>query len=400
MTLSVFLPPCPTEMSSNIVNTNVIDCLMHDHTYAETLVPLVSGILGSSISLPDVSSAATSFTDSRSPSTSTSSGSLSVGLDLAKEYLTRRIKPSTKSHYDRVYQIWQNFCSENNLQEFEAGHEALASCLSLVMKDSGSLGKVTMLSAAIANEYRRNLKTSPTEHRCISDLFKGFRASAETSRQTVLPITETIVRQMIDKVYHPSHGRDGQKASLVLWRTAWRVLMEFNTLGRFSDIVRLTRADVRFGTSPSPHLKLLFKGGKNDFYSEGADRIVASNSYEPCYCPVIFTKNYFEFLGYNFDGFLVPACLPNARPNPLKTVPYNGALDDLRTLLNELGYDGKHYGEHSGKRGGATAAVENGMDMDTLKRLGRWRSATIPSKYVDLGTGARIEMSKLLQKRL
>ena len=159
-------------------------------------------------------------------------------------------------------------------------------------------------------------------------------------------------------------------------------------------------ADVRFGTSPSPHLKLLFKGGKNDFYSEGADRIVASNSYEPCYCPVIFTKNYFEFLDYNFDGFLVPACLPNACPNPLKTVPYDGALDDLRTLLNELGNEGKHYGEHSGKRGSATAAVENGMDMDTLKCLGHWRSATIPSKYIDLGTGARIEMSKLLQKRL
>jgi hypothetical protein len=154
---------------------------------------------------------------------------------------------------------------------------------------------------------------------------------------------------------------------------------------------------VTFAEKPSLHLKLLFKGGKNDFYSEGADRIVASNTYEPRYCPVKFTQNYFEYLGHRFDGFLVPSCLPDSKPDPCKSVPYNGALDDLRHLLNDLGHDGQRYGEHSGKRGGATTAVESGMDMDTLKRLGRWRSPAVPAKYVDLGTGTRIEMSKMLQ---
>ena len=96
----------------------------------------------------------------------------------------------------------------------------------------------------------------------------------------------------------------------------------------------------------------------------------------------------------------MPSCLPNTGPDPSKSVPYNGALEDLRNLLNDLGHDGKRYGEHSGKRGGATVAVENGMDMETLKRFGRWCSADVPSKYVDLGTKSRIEMSKLLQRRL
>ena len=143
----------------------------------------------------------------------------------------------------------------------------------------------------------------------------------------------------------------------------------------------------------------MFKNGKNDYYSEGAERIVAANLEEPTYCPVNFTQNYFMFLGGSYNGYLVPVSQPNFSPDPKKGLHYSLALEDLRRLLTELGYDGKLYGEHSGKRGGASAAVENGLDMESLQRLGRWRSTSVPAKYVDLATSSRIEMSKMLQKK-
>ena len=157
--------------------------------------------------------------------------------------------------------------------------------------------------------------------------------------------------------------------------------------------------DVKFVDSPSKHLRILFKGGKNDLYTEGAERIVAANPDEPFCCPVRFTENYFRFLGGSYDGYLVPVGRPDYTPDPTKPLHYSLALEDLRRLLTDLGYDGKLFGEHSGKRGGASAAVGNGMDMETLQRLGRWRSTTVPAKYVDLDTNSRIEMSKKLQKK-
>ena len=331
---------------------------------------------------------------SSSPATTT----LALGLLSAQKYLSNSLKLSTRSQYSRVYSVWQEFCLDNGLPEFDAGYQALASCLSLVMDQSNSYSAVSMLSAAIANEHRVHLKPSPTNHECISKLFRGFKLSNQNSRNPVQPLTDQILQQMIDRVYDPAHGRDGLKAPLVLWRTVWRAVLEFYTLGRFSDIVRLCRSDVRFGELPSPHLKVLFKGGKNDQYSEGSERIVAAIPNKDRYCPVNFTKNYFQFLGAGFTGFLVPACRPNLLPDPEKSVPYSGALDDLRKLLNELGYNGKLFGEHSGKRGGSTQAAENGMDLDTLKRLGGWRSSTVPAKYVDLAVSSRIEMSKKLQR--
>ena len=66
--------------------------------------------------------------------------------------------------------------------------------------------------------------------------------------------------------------------------------------------------------------------------------------------------------------------------------------------MSLLGYDANLYGEHSGKRGSATAAAAHGATDKQLKRLGGWRSDAMPAKYVDLSITSRISMSELLQK--
>jgi hypothetical protein len=65
----------------------------------------------------------------------------------------------------------------------------------------------------------------------------------------------------------------------------------------------------------------------------------------------------------------------------------------MKKLMTLLGYDAKLYGEHSGKRGGATAAANNGATDKQLKRLGGWRSDAMPAKYVDLSISSRLSMS-------
>ena len=95
---------------------------------------------------------------------------------------------------------------------------------------------------------------------------------------------------------------------------------------------------------------------------------------------------------------MVPSCTPKKTPNPSKAVPYSGALSDMKKLMSTLGYDETLYGEHSEKRGGATAAAANGATENQLKPLGGWRSDTMAAKYVDLSINSRISMSQLLKK--
>ena len=334
---------------------------------------------------------------------------LSAGLDISQYYLSQSVRDSTKrqvllhvasvtSHlfitclcfFSTIVSMifWLFFFQENGIPKFGADHKQLAACLSLVMLRDGSYSKVVMLSSAIAHEHRFWMLPSPTLNEKISLLFRGFRNEPPQMRTPKSPITEDILSKMFH-LYRPVNGRDGLCASLVLWRTVWRVSIEYHTLCRFSDIVKLQRKHVIYKSSPSPHLQILFQGGKNDQYSEGSKRIVASNINEEI-CPVKLTLNYFQFLGPSYSGCLVFLCTAKNVPNPVKPVPYSSALSDLKKLLQSFGCDPKLYGEHSGKRGGATESQ--------LKRLGGWRSDVMPSKYVDLSLPSRISMSQLLQK--
>ena len=66
--------------------------------------------------------------------------------------------------------------------------------------------------------------------------------------------------------------------------------------------------------------------------------------------------------------------------HPLK---YNTALRDLHTVLRLIGIDPDGYGEHSGRRGGTTAAAAKGATLTELMLQGRWKSESMPRLYTD-----------------
>lgn len=66
-----------------------------------------------------------------------------------------------------------------------------------------------------------------------------------------------------------------------------------------------------------------------------------------------------------------------------RVVPYTRALDDLRDILDHLGYDGKKYREHSGKRGGATESSSKGIPETDIQEQGNWKSLATTRKYID-----------------
>ena len=209
---------------------------------------------------------------------------------------------------------------------------------------------------------------------------------------------------MIDQLYSPEHGHEGLWAPLSMWRTIWHANMEFSTLGRFDDIVHLRRHAVTILLEPKPHLLVHFMGGKTDIFSEGSERLVCSHTPSDHYCPVHLTEMYFLRLGVTYLGYLVPRTklisgVLVADPN--QPLSYTTALEDLRDILTRLGLDASEYGEHSGKRGGATAAAASGMPVEELQRLGGWRSTRMPSVNTDLDTTSHLQRaSALIRKRL
>ena len=65
------------------------------------------------------------------------------------------------------------------------------------------------------------------------------------------------------------------------------------------------------------------------------------------------------------SGYLLPSLRGKviAVDSPLL---YNTALRDLRKCLSKVGIDPSGFGEHSGRRGGTTAAALAGASIDEL----------------------------------
>ena len=156
------------------------------------------------------------------------------------------------------------FCSENSLVEIPALPNFVACCVARVAAETGSVSAADKLAAAIAFEHRRRFYPSPTSHESFKLLMSSIRRRHSGNRTPAEPLTLDMQRRMIDYLLSASHGRDGQLADVTLWRTVWRIVIEFYTLGRWSDVSRLRRSSVRFFSSPRPHMTVHFVGGKND----------------------------------------------------------------------------------------------------------------------------------------
>jgi len=175
-----------------------------------------------------------------------------------------RVADSTRRQYAAAFAKWERFCSENNLSVCPAEPLHAACCVAKIASETASASVAETLAAAIAYEHRRRFLPSPTAHESFRMLMQSIRKNLCQLRQPAQPFTLKMIHHFFDHLYSSENGRDGQLANLCTWRTIWRVVLEFYTLGRFSDISSLRCSSLRFIQQPQPHLLVHFEGGKND----------------------------------------------------------------------------------------------------------------------------------------
>ncbi len=92
-----------------------------------------------------------------------------------------------------------------------------------------------------------------------------------------------------------------------------------------------------------------------------------------------------KILGKDYEGSLQPSCSPRDPnvPHPTRVISYPNAISNLRNLLDNLGYEGQNYSEHSSKRGVATRSSEIGIDDNSIQVAGGWKDLRTVRKYID-----------------
>ncbi len=82
---------------------------------------------------------------------------------------------------------------------------------------------------------------------------------------------------------------------------------------------------------------------------------------------------------------LQPSCAPGhpTEPHPFHPISYTNAVANLGCVLDQIGYDGSKYSEHSSRRCVATQSAEIGIKDDEIQVAGGWKDPRTVRLYID-----------------
>ena len=306
-----------------------------------------------------------------------------------KEYLAQAVAPSTAAAYKRAFTEWETKAAQWGVPAVPVTPLVFGNFIAELMKNKASLAKINLLTAAVADRHWSQYETSPTENFTFRRLMTGIRRKHAKAPQSKAPFTIKILEDAYQLV--KESGR------LQEWRTLARMNMEFYGTLRWDEVSSLKLSHIQ--TNPQGLVIQIGKSktdqiGKGDFKP-----ILASNTPS---CPVNIINTYIGMLRYDkkVNGFFQPRIVTDTeglqRGVANKKLAYTAALDDLKLLMSFLGQDPDAFGEHSGRRGGATLASEAGVAWTDLKMHGGWSSDAAAQKYIEATAKKRNTVPKAL----
>ena len=293
------------------------------------------------------------------------------------EYVSKSIAPATGATYRKAFESWANYAREKEWPPLPAEANHFAAFLAAQGQAGATAAQVTTWVAAVAHKHAEACLTSPTTHPTVKKVVTGIKRDTAKPCIPRKPMSYGILRDL---------GRIVRASGLLQdWRTYWRINMQFYGLLRWEETSKLTTADIAFTTQ---HMEINIKRSKTDQLKHGAQVRIARQTDAPDQCPVNITHVYMRMLrGDREDTVQLQPRVAwkegQQRAIEGTTVSYSTALQDLKELISKTGRNGEEFGEHSGRRGGATAAAEAGVQWTDLKKHGRWSSDSAPQRYTE-----------------
>jgi hypothetical protein len=252
----------------------------------------------------------------------------------------------------------------------------------LVMSDKG-VASANMALAAIADKQVLIKLENPCIDASIKITMQGIKRVCGKPVVQARGFTKGDVKGIISLAIG-SHLDGGPKASLTMWREAWRELVCFLGVARFSDLSRVQRKDVSIKGNT---VKIVFNTRKNDPTHRGHTIFLFENGTR--YCPVRITKMYLSLLPLAPDVCMIPDLAASARFR--KPASYAACRNQQKSLLWRLDVDPGPYGLHSARVGGAKYLQAAQMSVEDRNRVVGWaEGSTQPENY------AAADMAKFL----
>jgi integrase len=317
-------------------------------------------------------------------------GTLAAERDAAKVFQRMAKAENTRIAYRAAVRAWCAWCDQRNLPALPACGADVATFLAAERRRGLAPNTIDLRRAAIRYLHRAAGCAVPTGDVCVAETVAGIRRDAARKGQAPekkAAATASIVRQMLAQI--PDDLRGLRDKALIL--------VAFAGALRRSELVaiRVERLE-----QTERGLRLTIPQSKG---SQAAAVIVPLPYGETELCPVRALARWREAAGITSGAVFrriwqakqvkageagglpaggPPPALPRIGHDAMST---RAIADMVQARASAAGFDGKHFGGHSLKRGALTTGMERGVHPADLKRLGRHKSFDVLGEYLEFG---------------
>jgi hypothetical protein len=296
---------------------------------------------------------------------------------MLSEYKFASKAPSTRKQYEGAWQRFAMWAVVNDQPILPTTPGAIDYYLMHQLTIKKAVSPAQMACAAIADKHVALGLENPCLAPTIRMTIQGIKRKCGKPPVAARAMHKCLVKGLV----HRAIGRDidtfGQdKATLTMWREAWRELICFLSLSRFSDLQRVKRKNVLITEN---RVQIDFLTRKNDQAHVG-HTVFLQRAPGSRYCPVKLTKLYFARLPRDPEGSVLPDLSQKwmfARP-----ATYGACRTQQKKLLRRMGLDPEPYGLHSARVGGCECLEGGDVDKEDMIILAGWAAGSkMPTHY-------------------
>lgn len=284
-------------------------------------------------------------------------------LDMVRASIVKSIAPATLAAYSSAWRLWGSHLGSLGEHQLAFSEQLVLSFLNSLLASSVSWSQVNKTLAGVSFFGKLNNHPPCSSFFSVRQALKGYRKVSyyKDNRMALTPAILTKLCSAVDLVCFSRY-------EAILFRAVFSLL--FFGAFRISEIVasnKKSESNIHLAhvCLEVTRLTIFIPKSKTDQFGKGSWLKLNSLPDSPI-CPVNLVGQFLRVRSTEGGSFFI-----HTNGLPLTVYQFNSVF---RKCLYTLNMGGLPLSSHSFRIGAATEAARLGLDVVSIKRIGRWRS--------------------------
>ena len=313
---------------------------------------------------------------------------------------------SSGTNYRSVIKDFKQMCSESEGMSYKKfGLKEVVKFITWAHEAKKGHSYLSYIRPALKTIERiRNVSEDESvfSNEIVNDILKGGKRLANiragpVKKMDAVPMEA--IRTAI-KIHIWDKAQDVRSINLPYFRTIFQWVVMGATLCRFEGYrhLKAKHFSIFTDTTGAKGVRIFFPLEKNDVTHRGKVKMMAQGEPGSIIEPVSLTMLYFERCGFRMadddDNYILCRTIRKDEADGRYQLGYQTSVNDGKKVLESVGFGHIKYGSSSTKRIGATNAIVNDVDLDTVTHAGGWATREMVTRYTEHSDDFKLKIAR------